>query len=91
MKELLEWRVKGVEYVEGYQLHLTFADGKQKTVNLASYLDKPILTPLRDIDYFKTVHIEGSSIAWSNGADFAPEFLYDLNEVSDGKKASSDR
>jgi len=76
--ELLEWQVRQVEWVESYTLLLTFADGKVKRVDLAEYLDKPIFKPLNDIDYFKQVSIEGSSVAWPNGADFAPEFLYSI-------------
>lgn len=74
---MIYWRVTQVEYEKGYTLILTFYDGSKKRVDLEKYLEGEIYKPLRDIEYFKEVHLEGSSIAWDNGADFAPEFLYE--------------
>jgi hypothetical protein len=37
------------------------------------------MAPLRDVEFFKTfaIHPEFQTLVWSNGADFAPEFLHD--------------
>jgi hypothetical protein len=42
--------------------------------DLADVLDGPIFAQLRDVDYFR---LEGHTLAWPNGADFAPEFLHE--------------
>ena len=36
--------------------------------------------PLKKIEYFKTVKVnpEFETIYWENGADIAPEFLFDI-------------
>ncbi len=74
------WSVKAVKYLEDYKLILTFADGSVKQVDLAGYLNGRIFEPLKDVNYFKTVavHPELDTIVWENGADMAPEFLYEI-------------
>ena len=72
------WIVRNVKYVENYKLNITFADGSTKVVDLENNLDGEVFEPLKDTEFFKTVHADGTSIAWENGADFAPEFLYEI-------------
>lgn len=76
MGNMIEWQVKDVRYVEDYVLILRFADGRVKRIDFKDHLDGEVFKPLHDVEYFKTVHIVGSAIAWECGADFAPEFLY---------------
>ena len=47
-------------------------------MDLSNYLSGEIFEPLKSIAYFKNFKVERSTIAWENGADFAPEFLYNL-------------
>jgi hypothetical protein len=63
------------EYVSGHRVHLWFNDGTDREVDLEGVLDGPIFKPLRDVNYFKQFRIEGHTLAWANGADFAPEDL----------------
>ncbi len=69
-----------VEYLSGYKLRLTFEDGVPREVDLEPYLDGEIFEPLQDINYFKTVQVNPDidTIVWDNGADYAPEFLYEI-------------
>jgi len=73
-------RVTGFEVVDSYSLALSFNDGTSKRVNLRDWLYGPVFEPLRDPVLFAQVRIEeeGETISWPNGADFAPEFLYEL-------------
>ena len=66
-----------------YVLWLKFSDGLEGEIDLATELDGEIFEPLRDLEVFKdfSIHPELGTVAWSNGADFAPEFLYDRVRV----------
>ena len=58
-------------------------DGTEGEVDLEHELDGPIFEPLRDPRYFAqfTVDPELRTVTWPNGADFAPEFLYEKIRV----------
>jgi len=65
---------------EGYELRIQFSDGIVKDVDLSSELYGEVFEPLRDPGFFRqvTVNPETRTIEWPNGADFAPEFLYEI-------------
>lgn len=65
-------------YVAEHRIHVRFNDGVSSEIDLAGSLGGPIFEPLKDMDYFREFSIEGNTLAWPNGADFAPEYLYDL-------------
>lgn len=71
------------EYVEKYIVNLTFADNKVRTIDLEPELEGEVFEPLKDIDIFKSfiVRQEFGTIEWKNGADFAPEFLYGVDNA----------
>ena len=60
-----------------HRIHLWFNDGLECTVDFASWLDGPIFEPLKDPAYFRRFFVEGGTVTWPNGADVAPETLYD--------------
>jgi hypothetical protein len=66
------------DYLGSYRLRLTFADGKVGEVDLASELWGEVFEPLKNLEYFKLFRLdpELGTIVWPNGADFAPEYLY---------------
>ena len=70
-------KIVQAEYAGEYRIKLKFEDGAEGIVDLNSELYGEVFEPLKSIDYFKTFRIQGSSLSWDNGADFAPEFLYD--------------
>ena len=77
-----------------YRLRLTFDDGTVKVVDLKNELDGQVFQPLRDKALFEQVHVnpDTGTIEWPNGADFAPEFLYEIGKpVSDGRRVAEER
>ncbi len=70
--------ITGARYLKDYQLELSFNDGKKGIADLSQSLDGPIFNPLKDKKLFSqfTVDKELETIAWPNGADLAPEYLY---------------
>ena len=74
--------IETVHYLDDYKLELVFNDGKQKIVDLRDELYGAAFEPLKDKSFFQKVSInpETQTIEWPNGADFAPEFLYEIGE-----------
>ena len=77
-------RVARAEYVGDYTVHLCFADGAEGDVDLAEELHGELFEPLKDPEVFRqfTVHPEFRTLCWPNGADLAPEFLYEKAQVA---------
>jgi hypothetical protein len=61
--------------IENYRVRLEFNDGTYGIVDLSDSLDGQVFEPLKNLDYFKRFRLEGHTLAWENGADFAPEYL----------------
>ena len=38
--------------------------------------------PLKDREYFRRFFLDGGTVAWPDGADIAPETLYDMAKES---------
>jgi hypothetical protein len=66
-------------YVRDYVVWLRFRDGTAGEVDLQAALRGPVFQRLKDLEYFRrfTIHPEFDTLTWPNGADLAPEFLYD--------------
>ena len=69
--------VTRAEYRGGYCIHVTFNDGKSGTIDFLQWLEGPIFEPLRDGEYFQRFFLDGGTVSWPNGADIAPETLYE--------------
>ena len=70
--------IQKAEYLGGYRLRLTFADGKVGELDLEQELWGEVFEPLKDVDLFKKFRVDEElrTIVWPTGADLSPEFLY---------------
>jgi hypothetical protein len=75
--------VETAKVVGPYQLSVQFSTGETKRINLRPLLKGPVFRPLRDLGFFNLVRVdpECRTVVWPNGADLAPEALYDLPDV----------
>lgn len=80
----MKYHVIAAEHVSGYVIRLTFRDGTAGEIDLSAELTGPIFEPLREPAVFKrfSVHPEFHTLVWPNGADLAPEFLYQSVKVT---------
>jgi hypothetical protein len=71
--------VKEAKYLRDYVLWLRFNDGAEGEIDLEGELEGEVFGPLKDIERFRRFRVdpELETVVWENGADFAPEFLYE--------------
>lgn len=80
--------VEDARHIENYSVRLEFNDGTHGIVDLSDSLDGPVFEPLKNLDYFKRFRLEGHTLAWENGADFAPEYLKSKSEQGGARTAT---
>lgn len=73
-------KLVNAKYSVEYRVWLQFEDGSQGEVDLKDELWGEIFEPLQNKEFFKAVRFDPdlNTITWDNGADFSPEFLYQL-------------
>jgi hypothetical protein len=76
---MIEIEVVQVRYVRDYTIWLRFTDGLEGELDLSGELWGEVFEPLKDKALFAQVGLYeyGVTICWPNGADLAPEFLYE--------------
>jgi hypothetical protein len=86
-------RIAAAKLIGPHALDLTFNDGVRKRVDVAALLDGSIFEPLRARRYFAKVKpaAECGTVVWPNGADFAPEALYQLPEMEVSKRRAKQK
>jgi hypothetical protein len=80
----MDYHVLEARYVAGHTVWLRFRDGTTGDVDRAAVLGGPVFAPLKDTAFFRgfRVHPEFHTLVWPNGADVAPEYLYEHVRVA---------
>ena len=82
--------VESAKYHDGYKIEVTFNDGSSHLVDFEKIVfndSRAVVSDLKDLALFKDFSIKNHTISWTNGLDFAPEFIKDcsikvLNETA---------
>ncbi len=75
--------IKEAKYLHDYTIWLRFDDASAGEVDLTNELYGEVFEPLKDPAMFKAFKVdpELETIVWDNGADMAPDFLYDKLKI----------
>jgi len=80
--------IREAQYLKDYTVKIWFNDGTVRIVDLESYTNRAgVFAALRDKGMFKRVFVDLNTLCWPNGADIAPERLYEIGEVVSMEKA----
>lgn len=74
------WRVKAVEALDGYRLHVRFIDGVEGEVDMAQRVRSPragVFAALADPDVFAQAYVEFGAVTWPSEIDLAPDAMHD--------------
>jgi len=68
--------------LRGAQIEVTFIDGTSGKVDMRAFLSSSkvegtVFEPLRDATVFADARVVMGAIQWPNGADLAPDAMYD--------------
>lgn len=66
-----------IEYRKDFIYWIQFDDGTAGEVDFSPFLNGTMFEPLQDVGFFMQAYIDGGTISWPNGADVAPETLYE--------------
>ena len=82
IRHTVSWRIVSVTALPGSRLKVVFADGTEGEVDLSQFLADPkvegtVFEALRKADFFTHVDVQMGAVHWPNGADLAPDAMYD--------------
>ncbi len=75
-------RIIDVDYIKDYTMKLTFSNGDVRVVDFLPLLTGKLHEPLKDLDNFIQFGLNHWTLEWYNGADFAPDYLYEHGSVA---------
>ena len=82
IRHTVPWRLISVTVLPEAQLEVTFVDGTTGKVDMRAFLSSSkvegtVFEPLRDPKVFAEARVAMGAVQWPNGADLAPDAMYD--------------
>ena len=71
-------KITEARYLNAYRIEVAFNNGKKGITDLVDALKGPVFESLKNTQAFARFKVdeELETIAWENGADLAPEYIY---------------
>ena len=69
------------KYLSDYKISVEFSDRCRCVADFERVIKddhRPAVRQLSNLDLFKDFKLQANTVVWSNGVDFAPEFIKDL-------------
>ena len=79
------WVIDAKKAKGTYELLIWFNDGKSTIVDLKNTIEndhRPIIRDLLEVNTFNSFTVANDTVCWENGVDFAPEYLYEIGNLS---------
>lgn len=76
--------VEDAKYIGDFRLFVRFNDNKEGVIDMKEYIqskgEHTIFASLKELENFQTLTLNKDidTVVWANGADIAPERLYEL-------------
>ncbi len=82
LRNTAPWRLVSVTALSELHLQVNFVDGTQGKVDLSTFLEDPLVEetefePLHAPDFLARINLRMGAVHSSNGADLAPDTMYD--------------
>ena len=74
---MIPWKLTKLKVLPGHRLEVVFADGLSGVVDLSKDRFDGVLAPLADEAFFAQARIDEGAATWPNGAEIAPDAMYD--------------
>lgn len=71
----MDWDARLVKALSDYRVYVELVDGRKGIFDLKPYLDRGVLSELKDSRDFNRVGIQFGAVTWPNGQDIDPETL----------------
>ncbi|WP_417911168.1 DUF2442 domain-containing protein [Candidatus Electronema sp. PJ] len=70
--------ITDAKHIEEYKVEVVFNNGKKGIADLSEALSGPAFEPLKNQVMFSSFIVDNEleTIAWPNGADLAPEYIF---------------
>lgn len=73
---MLRPTAKQVKATDDYKLFIDFDSGEKKIFDVSPYIQGNWYSELSDLNYFKSVFVNGYTVEWPHGQDLCPDEIY---------------